>query len=189
MKYSLVWFLAVFLILRLSKSFIHIAIQRRCSYKGLKIQSESFRSYISNKNVSVQNLRRKISDAGQAGILSYGFLNLIYYTAATAFAWKFSYDSTSSSLISLPFEKKLTIIIGKLSKVLLVVWTGSQVTKVFRLIGAITLSPFMEKWIARTQERFAFKSRNKLFWIIVCGIVLVTIAFYTCLVLSTTLMQ
>jgi len=149
------------------------------------MQSESKPDKIS-KPFSVQKLRKNISDAGQAGLLSYGLLNLVYYTSATAFAWKLS-NNPPSILSEMSFQKKLYVVFRKLSNVLLIVWTGSQVTKVFRLLGAIALSPFMEKWITVTQKRFAFKSRNELFWFTVAGILLVTTSFYIYLILSAAL--
>ena len=131
-------------------------------------------------------LKLKLSKAGQAGLLSYGFLNFLYYSLATLLTIRFA-KFEISSVSNLPIKQKFFSVSSQLSKIVLMVWVGSQVTKIGRLILAILFAPTADKALNTIQRQFSLKSRNQTFWILVAGILIGTMAFYASIVVILSL--
>ena len=113
---------------------------------------------------------------GQAGLIAYGLLNMLYYGGVTLIAWIITSEKYAT-------EKALT----RLAKVSSTVWIGSQVTKAFRIGGAIFMAPFINKLMDRFQNYFKISSRNKTFAIMTSLIFGSMFVFYALLVLSASI--
>ena len=113
---------------------------------------------------------------GQAGLIAYGLLNMLYYGGVTLIAWIITSEKYAS-------EKALS----RLAKVSSTVWIGSQVTKAFRIGGAIFMAPFINKLMDRFQNYFKISSRNKTFAIMTSLIFGSMFVFYALLVLSASI--
>ena len=143
-------------------------------------------SKISRPN-RVQNLQEKLASSGRAGLLAYGILNCIYYISVTAITCyitvkKYPFVINSSASLS----QRVQLILSRLGSVAGTVWVGSQITKIFRLSGAVICAPVVDNLMATCQKYFKLPSRNAAFWFIVAALWLTVIIFYSSLVVYGT---
>ena len=146
---------------------------------------------------SVKQLSLKLSQTGQSGLLSYGILNCLYYTSMTAIVWIYQsksviIPSVSSSSSMLLFTSIIKKTILKLSKIILIVWAGSQITKIFRLFLSIALAPFIDniiEYILSKNEIFKIKNRNHVIYYIITLLWLFTLSFYFILIFSSSIIE
>lgn len=127
-------------------------------------------------------LKKKLSDTGQAGLLAYGSLNFLYYTISTIIAVRLTNFDISTKSFSTK-KDRIYYAALQLSKVSVVVWAGSQVTKGLRLILSVLLSPLAERGLRRVKNSFSLQNENQAFWILVSGILVSSLTFYVCLIL------
>jgi hypothetical protein len=148
---------------------------------------------------SLKQLSLKLSQTGQSGLLAYGILNCLYYTSMTAIVWIYqsksviipSASSSSSSSILL-FTSIIKKTILKLSKIILIVWAGSQITKVFRLFLSIALAPFIDnviEYVLSKYEIFKITNRNHVIYFIITLLWLFTLSFYFILIFSSSFIE
>lgn len=135
---------------------------------------------------NVEMLKNKLTSAGKSGLIAYGLLNLLYYTTASAASWKLLASNVPLKE-TITFSKKIQITAVNIMKLSGIVWAGSQVTKVFRLIGAIALAPTADKLLTSFQQKFRIASQDKAFWIMSSLILLSFFTFYGSLILFTAL--
>ena len=128
-------------------------------------------------------LKKDLVNAGQAGILSYGFLNFAWYTIATAFVWSITRSSDSSIIRGMNFSYYFRKGFLRLVTLLGTVWAGSQVTKPFRMAGAVFLAPFADMLVDKLQSKFKV-SRDKIFWIMTATLLSSALLFFILLVTS-----
>ena len=137
----------------------------------------------------VQDLNKKLTAAGQSGLLAYGILNCMYYISVTTFAWYLTADDVAKGLgtlaVDVTLNKRISYTTARLGKVSIIVWAGSQVTKVFRLTGAVVMAPLADKVIIAFQDRFSIKNKSTAFWILVGCILGTTLSFYLSLIFGT----
>lgn len=151
---------------------------------------------------SIKQLSLKLSQTGQSGLLAYGILNCLYYTSMTAIVWIYQSKSiiipsslsslSHSSLSLLLFTSIIKKTILKLSKIILIVWAGSQITKIFRLFLSIALAPFIDniiEFILSKYEIFKIKNRKNVIFVIITLIWLFTLSFYLILIFSTSIIE
>lgn len=145
---------------------------------------------------SVKQLSLKLSQTGQSGLLAYGILNCLYYTSMTAIVWIYQSKSviipsvSSSSILLFTSIIKKTIL--KLSKIILIVWAGSQITKIFRLFLSIALAPFIDniiEYILSKYDIFKIKNRNHVIYYIITLLWLFTLSFYFILIFSSSIIE
>ena len=135
---------------------------------------------------NVETLKNKLSSAGKSGLIAYGLLNFLYYTTASCASWKLlATDIPLKETITL--SKKIQITTVNIMKLSGIVWAGSQITKAFRLIGAIALAPTADKLLNSFQKKFRIVSKDKAFWIMSSLILLTFFTFYGSLILFTAL--
>ena len=135
---------------------------------------------------NVQVLKNQLASAGKSGLVAYGLLNLLYYTTAAIASWKIiSNDIAVKGTVTL--SKKLQITSLSLMKLSGIVWAGSQVTKAFRLLGAIALAPTADKLLNSFQKKFRLVSKDQAFWIVTSLILLSFFTFYGSLIVFTAL--
>jgi hypothetical protein len=117
------------------------------------------------QNTKIQELQEKLSKAGRAGLLGYGFINTLYYTSFVALALKLSPESIING-DKLSLSVIIRRIFTKFGKVFAIVWAASQVTKLFRLAFAIATVPYSEKLMEYVQIKFSLQSKAEAFWYI-----------------------
>lgn len=135
------------------------------------------------RNNRIRELRRTLAKYGSAGLLSYGTTNLVYYTTATLVAVRFApvtplSDSTKSIF------KSASAYIAKLA---VYVWAGSQVSKPFRLWGAVCFAPQVERLMGAIKAKWKLQD-GQTFWLAVTSIWGAFAVFYAGL-LATTLVR
>jgi len=136
------------------------------------------------KKNDVNALKNQLASAGKSGLVAYGLLNLLYYTTAAIASWKIiSTDLAVKGTITL--SEKLRIASLNLMKLSGIVWAGSQVTKAFRLLGAIALAPAADKLLNSFQKKFRLVSKDQAFWIVTSLILLSFFTFYGSLIVFT----
>lgn len=148
--------------------------------------SSNIESKISRPN-RIQDLQERLATSGRAGLLAYGILNCLYYisvTAITCYITMRKYPFVISSGAS--FTQRVQFVLSRLGSVAGTVWVGSQITKVFRLSGAVVCAPVVDTLMVKCQKYFKLPSRNAAFWFIVAVLWSTVIIFYSSLVVYGT---
>jgi hypothetical protein len=156
---------------------------------GLKAASpidSNINSNIPTKN-RIKDLQEKLVNSGQAGLLAYGILNCVYYISVTAVTWyitikKFPFVIENSA----SFVERVQFVLSRLGSVGATVWIGSQITKIFRLSGAVICAPVVDNLMERCQKYFRLKDRNQAFWFLIATIWGTVFLFYGSLILYGT---
>lgn len=143
-------------------------------------------SNIPTKN-RIKDLQEKLVNSGQAGLLAYGILNCVYYISVTAVTWyitikKFPFVIQNSA----SFVERVQFVLSRLGSVGATVWIGSQITKIFRLSGAVVCAPVVDSLMERCQKYFRLKDRNQAFWFLIATIWGTVFLFYGSLILYGT---
>ena len=106
----------------------------------------------------------RLKRAGRSGVLAYGALNAAYYATAFAIA---AHASTQTRATSVQAS------LGNATKLLAVVWAGSQATKPLRAAIAVGLAPVCASWLRAVQRATGVKTEAKAFAILVAIIAFV----------------
>jgi hypothetical protein len=135
----------------------------------------------------IQNLQEQLASTGRAGLLAYGILNAAYYMSVTAMtcyitAKKYPFVINRGATLF----QRVKFVLSRLGSVAGTVWVGSQITKIFRLSGAVICAPFVDKLMMQCQKRFKLPSRNAAFWFIFALLWAAVIVFYSSLVVYGT---
>jgi hypothetical protein len=135
----------------------------------------------------IQNLQEQLASTGRAGLLAYGILNAAYYMSVTAMtcyitARKYPFVINRDATLF----QRVKFVLSRLGSVAGTVWVGSQITKIFRLSGAVICAPFVDKLMMQCQKRFKLPSRNAAFWFIFALLWAAVIVFYSSLVVYGT---
>ena len=135
--------------------------------------------------------KEKLKNAGASGLVSYGLLNCLYYTVVTAIVW-FTMSSKEAaavadmSAVSAGFMMKLKGNLTKFPKVMVLVWAGSQATKVFRISGSLFITPWTASVLEEIQKKLRIPQSKA---VALCSSALLgfTAAFYAILLIVTSL--
>ena len=134
--------------------------------------------------------KEKLKNAGASGLVSYGLLNCLYYTVVTAIVW-FTMSSKEAaaaemSAMSAGFMMKLKGNLTKFPKVMVLVWAGSQATKVFRISGSLFITPWTASVLEEMQKKLRIPQSKA---VALCSSALLgfTAAFYAILLIATSL--
>lgn len=135
----------------------------------------------------IQYLQEQLASSGRAGLLAYGILNAAYYMSVTAMtcyitARKYPFVINRGATLF----QRIKFVLSRLGSVAGTVWVGSQITKIFRLSGAVICAPFVDKLMMECQKRFKLPSRNAAFWFIFAVLWAAVIVFYSSLVVYGT---
>lgn len=135
----------------------------------------------------IQDLQEKLASSGRAGLLAYGILNCLYYTTVTALTLYVT--SKKQPLVinsgATLFERN-KFVISRLCSVAGTVYVGSQITKIFRLSGAVICAPLVDNLMTQFQKYFKLPSKNAAFWFMVALLWASVIVFYSSLVVCGT---
>lgn len=135
----------------------------------------------------IQNLQEQLASSGRAGLLAYGILNAAYYMSVTAMtcyitARKYPFVINRGATLF----QRVKFVLSRLGSVAGTVWVGSQITKIFRLSGAVICAPFVDNLMMQCQKHFKLPSRNAAFWFIFAVLWAAVIVFYSSLVVYGT---
>ncbi|CAN7115743.1 unnamed protein product [Brassica rapa subsp. narinosa] len=97
----------------------------------------------------------KLKRYGLSGILSYGLLNTVYYSAAFLLVWFY--------VAPAPGKMGYLAAAERFVKVMAMVWAGSQVTKLIRIGGAVALAPIVDRGLSWFTVKYKFESQGKAF--------------------------
>ena len=182
---------------------VTVQAMRKISFNSLKSrQQTSFRRHVDNlasgsdsngvsSNMArpnrIQDLQEKLATSGRAGLLAYGILNCFYYITVTAItcymtAKKYPFVINSGATLL----ERTRFVISRLGSVAGTVWVGSQITKIFRLSGAVICAPVVDNLMMLCQKYFKLPSKNAAFWFIVALLWTSVILFYSSLVVYGT---
>ncbi|KAL2613684.1 hypothetical protein R1flu_025376 [Riccia fluitans] len=131
---------------------------------------EWLQTFIMGRRAQNQKLAENLKRYGVAGILSYGLLNTAYYLVTFLFVW-FYVTPSEGGLGFIPAAQRFV-------KVFTLVWAGSQVTKLIRAAGALTLAPFVDRGLSWYTDRFNFHSRGKAFGFIVVACIALAVSVF-----------
>lgn len=98
------------------------------------------------------SLKKQLASLGVAGLVAYGMLNTLYYTAAFYLVWRYG--------AKVPRGLGVRATAAKCADVAAITWVGSQVTKLPRIAGAVMLSPIIDAGLAVLQRVLRLKSRG-----------------------------
>ncbi|CAL5220661.1 g2707 [Coccomyxa viridis] len=106
--------------------------------------------------------KARLREYGLSGVLAYGMLNTIYYTATFWYMWTHVYK--------VPKGIGLAAASRKFVEVLGITWAGSQLTKVARGFGALLLAPVVDKLLTSFQSILRIRSKSRAFLaaVIIC---------------------
>lgn len=172
-----------------SSRLTYLPYNYRCNLQS-KPRSSRHQSRLSlSSSTRVQDLKVKLAKAGQAGLLSYGILNCLYYISLTTFVWHWTGAGLSPASSVTSSSSSLQRTLTRLGKVSLTVWLGSQATKLFRLLGAVAMAPVADRLILFVQKRFGLKDRNQSFLYIVYSLWIIAASFYGSIILLGSLFK
>lgn len=112
----------------------------------------------------------RLKRAGRSGVLAYGALNAAYYATAFAIA---AHASTQTRATSVQAS------LGNATKLLAIVWAGSQATKPLRAALAVGLAPACAAWLRAVQRATGIKTEAKAFTVLVVVIAFIGISIMT----------
>lgn len=172
--------------LKLTTSTCSIALHSiggaRVADKGIRLSMKAA-SPIDSYKSKAKSLQQKLANAGTAGIAAYGFLNGVYYSSVMTVVWIASVKELKTSLSAVQLLSQRTpIVLAHMSKVIALVWAGSQITKLFRLSGAIVLSPVADKVLNWITSKFNIQSNSKLLFYVTVSLLSPVIMYYGLLV-------
>ena len=159
---------------------------RKFSRINAIIISEESPSKSGNMN-RIQVLQEKLAASGRAGLLAYGILNCFYYISVTAITCYITLKKYPFVINrGATFLQRVQFVLSRLGSVAGTVWVGSQITKIFRLSGAVICAPVVDNLMMQCQKYFKLPSRNAAFWFIVAMLWATVILFYSSLVVYGT---
>jgi hypothetical protein len=138
-----------------------------------------------NAERKIDRLKAQLTSSGRSGLLAYGALNCLYYTIATAIAWNISLRNFRLAP-SVSLLERIGLVFSRLGSVSVVVWAGSQVTKLFRLSGAVIMAPAVDKLLQAVQNKMKLKDQNAAFWFLIWGLWITFASFYISFILIGT---
>lgn len=135
----------------------------------------------------------KLRATGSAGLLAYGILNAAYYSLAVALLWIYTGGGTrglaaagDTAAMAAVVSTGVKATAQRFVKVLALAWAGSQVTKPFRVGGAVLLAPVAGRLMDWVQARLGLKRRGDTVPIIIVALLLITGGVFGSLILQGT---
>jgi hypothetical protein len=133
--------------------------------------------FLAANRAKSRELGAALRSYGLAGVLAYGLLNTLYYTCAFLVVWVY--------VLKVPAGLGTAAAARRFGETFVVVWAGSQVTKLARAGGALVLAPVANALLDRVQARLPerLRSRGVAFTAAVCACVLVALLLFSGVVL------
>lgn len=115
-------------------------------------------------------LTAKLRSLGLAGVVAYGLLNTLYYTASFLLVW--------TLVAKVPQGLGAAAAVRSFLTVFATVWAGSQVTKIARAAGALFLAPFVDRAMEILCSKLKLKSKQQAFLLIVGSCIGLALAIF-----------
>eukprot|EP00252_Welwitschia_mirabilis_P019456 TRINITY_DN4519_c0_g1_i1.p1 TRINITY_DN4519_c0_g1~~TRINITY_DN4519_c0_g1_i1.p1 ORF type:complete len:219 (-),score=31.05 TRINITY_DN4519_c0_g1_i1:283-939(-) len=119
--------------------------------------------------------RAQVAKLGQAAILAYGLFDGITYTTFFILAFLGYEKSTGQNPAS-----NIKALLG----IVVLMWTGNNVTRPFRVAGAAALAPFVDKALKKIQDRCRFPNQLYAFALVVATFASLCLTIVGLLILS-----
>lgn len=103
-------------------------------------------------------MRSRVAKLGLAAVLAYGLFDAVTYTTFFILAF-FGYEKSTGKNPAANLQALLGIVI--------IMWTGNNVTRPFRVAGAAALASVIDKGLKRIQKCFNFPSQFYAFALVV----------------------
>ncbi|KAL5213581.1 hypothetical protein ABZP36_002733 [Zizania latifolia] len=120
-------------------------------------------------------MRAKVAKLGLAAVLAYGLFDAVTYTTFFVLAF-LGYEKSTGKNPAANLKALLGIVI--------LMWTGNNVTRPFRVAGAAALAPVIDKGLKAIQEKLNLPSQMYAFALVVGSVASVCFAIFGCLILS-----
>ncbi|OMO51378.1 hypothetical protein CCACVL1_29825 [Corchorus capsularis] len=117
----------------------------------------------------------KVAKLGLAAVLAYGLFDGVTYTTFFVLAF-FGYEKSTGKNPAANLQALLGIII--------LMWTGNNVTRPFRVAGAAALAPFIDKGLKKIQKYFNFPNLVYAFALVVSLVASLCLTVIGLLILS-----
>ncbi|XP_052153228.1 uncharacterized protein LOC127771368 [Oryza glaberrima] len=120
-------------------------------------------------------MRAKVAKLGLAAVLAYGLFDAVTYTTFFVLAF-LGYEKSTGKNPAANLKALLGIVI--------LMWTGNNVTRPFRVAGAAALAPAIDKGLKGIQEKLNLPSQMYAFALVVGSVAAVCFTIFGCLILS-----
>uniref|UniRef100_A0A0D9W8Z0 Uncharacterized protein n=1 Tax=Leersia perrieri TaxID=77586 RepID=A0A0D9W8Z0_9ORYZ len=120
-------------------------------------------------------MRAKVAKLGSAAVLAYGLFDAVTYTTFFVLAF-LGYEKSTGKNPAANLKALLGIVI--------LMWTGNNVTRPFRVAGAAALAPAIDKGLKGIQEKLNLPSQMYAFALVVGSVAVVCFTVFGCLILS-----
>lgn len=120
-------------------------------------------------------MRARVAKLGLAAVLAYGLFDAVTYTAFFVLAFLGYEKSTGKNPAA-----NLKALIG----IVILMWTGNNVTRPFRVAGAAALAPVIDRGLKGIQEKLNLPSQMYAFLLVVGSVAVVCFTLVGFLILS-----
>eukprot|EP00897_Mesotaenium_endlicherianum_P006043 jgi/Mesen1/5467/ME000273S04708 len=107
------------------------------------VEAKDAKNWWRNWQSSAGELRAKVAKLGLSAVLAYGLFDGVTYTTFFILAF-LGYEKSTGQNPAANLKALLGIVV--------LMWTGNNVTRPFRVAGAAALAPFIDKGLKRLQE-------------------------------------
>ena len=130
-----------------------------------------------------EELKDALKNAGASGLIAYGMLNCAYYTVVTAVVWFITSSKVAmETTVKTGFMMKLKENLIRFPKVMVLVWAGSQATKVFRLSGSLIMTPWTSSLLKKIESKLNIP-QSKVITLCSSALLAFTAVFYALLLI------
>ncbi|CAK9207443.1 unnamed protein product [Sphagnum troendelagicum] len=141
-------------------------------------QEETRRSLTSiwkNWQTNAAEMRVQVAKLGLAAVLAYGLFDGVTYTSFFVLAF-LGYEKSTGQNPAANLKALLGIVI--------LMWTGNNVTRPLRVAGAAVLAPFIDKFLKKTQKVLNLPNQAFAFMIVVASFASLCLSVVGVLILS-----
>ncbi|KAL9426878.1 hypothetical protein AB3S75_033626 [Citrus x aurantiifolia] len=103
-------------------------------------------------------MKSKLAKLGLAAVLAYGLFDAVTYTSFFVLAF-LGYEKSTGKNPAANLQALFGIVI--------LMWTGNNITRPFRVAGAAALAPFIDKGLKKIQNHFKFPNLGYAFALVV----------------------
>ncbi|KDP21803.1 hypothetical protein JCGZ_00590 [Jatropha curcas] len=138
-------------------------------------QSEQSQGFWSKRKANSTEMSSKLAKLGLAAVLGYGLFDAITYTTFFVLAF-LGYEKSTGKNPAANLQALLGIVI--------LMWTGNNVTRPFRVAGAAALAPIIDRGLKKIQNYFKFPNLVYAFALIVSIVAALCLTIAGLLILS-----
>ncbi|XP_002519993.2 uncharacterized protein LOC8283051 [Ricinus communis] len=121
-------------------------------------QNQHSKGFWSNWKANSAEMSSKLAKLGLAAVLAYGLFDAITYTTFFVLAF-LGYEKSTGKNPAANLQALLGIVI--------LMWTGNNITRPFRVAGAAAVAPFFDRGLKKIQNYFKFPNLAYAFALVV----------------------